>query len=112
MCGYHYHKANDSLCYSKKCGEPIEGPCAVSHSGDRFHPEHLLCEWSRSRCREQLKEYYEVDGQMLCERHANIATRSDDEDTDKFSSSGSRRNAPKRSNTRAMKRVTQFIDLR
>ncbi|KAI0032269.1 hypothetical protein K488DRAFT_86006 [Vararia minispora EC-137] len=44
-CAYHYHEANGSLCSAPACGMPIEGPCAVSHSGARYHPEHLTCEF-------------------------------------------------------------------
>ena len=44
-CAYHYHEENDSLCAAGSCGMPIEGPCAVSHSGDRFHPDHFTCEF-------------------------------------------------------------------
>ncbi|KAF8912074.1 hypothetical protein CPB84DRAFT_1901841, partial [Gymnopilus junonius] len=77
LCAYHYHEANDSLCAAARCGQPIEGPCAVSHTGDRYHPEHMTCEYlgGVSECRESLvKEYWEVDGRMLCERHAAVMT--------------------------------------
>jgi hypothetical protein len=106
-CAYHYHEANDSLCASATCGQPIEGPCAVSHSGDRYHPEHLTCEFEvpgthdgvRARtCAERLVDYWEVDGRMLCERHARRAGSSDGED------GGAR-------TLRATKRTTRFIDL-
>jgi hypothetical protein len=48
LCAYHYHEANDSLCAAARCGQPIEGPCAVSHTGDRYHPEHMTCEYPGS----------------------------------------------------------------
>ncbi|KAG6877029.1 hypothetical protein C0993_010962, partial [Termitomyces sp. T159_Od127] len=57
LCKYHYHEANESLCAATLCGQPIEGPCAVSHTGDRT----------------KLAEYWEVDGRMLCERHAHTS---------------------------------------
>ncbi|KZT26549.1 hypothetical protein NEOLEDRAFT_1177545 [Neolentinus lepideus HHB14362 ss-1] len=98
FCAYHYHEANDSLCAAATCGQPIEGPCAVSHAGDRYHPEHLLCEYPRG-CTEKLDEYYEVDGRMLCERHAFMRHNEDDEEDD-----GDRE-------LKAMKRTTRFIDL-
>lgn len=41
FCAYHYHEKNDSLCAAATCGQPVEGPCAVSHAGDRYHPEHV-----------------------------------------------------------------------
>jgi LIM domain len=83
LCAYHYHEANDSLCAAATCGQPIEGPCAVSHVGDRYHPQHLTCEYpGNPKCMEKLEEYYEVDGRMLCERHANTAKREDEDDDD------------------------------
>ena len=107
FCAYHYHEANNSLCAAARCGQPIEGPCAVSHAGDRYHPEHFLCEYRG--CTERLVEYYELDGRMLCERHVQKAMRErDEEDEDAFDDgfgvAGNR-------NTMAMKRVTRFIDL-
>ncbi|KAI0797646.1 hypothetical protein C8Q75DRAFT_801579 [Abortiporus biennis] len=97
FCAYHYHEANDSLCAATMCGQPIEGPCAVSHAGDRYHPEHLLCEYRG--CTERLVEYWEVDGRMLCDRHAQ---RSEFEDDEEFEDDPT---------SRATKRVTRFIDL-
>lgn len=101
FCAYHYHEANDSLCAAGRCGQPIEGPCAVSHFGDRYHPEHMTCEFpGYPQCEQMLSEYWEIDGRMLCERHANSASlRGSDEDDDWAES------------TRAKKRVTQYIDL-
>ena len=69
FCDYHYHEANNSLCASPRCGLPIEGPCAVAHNGDRYHPAHFVCEYSA--CKERLHdEYWEIDGMRLCDRHA------------------------------------------
>ncbi|OSD08581.1 hypothetical protein PYCCODRAFT_1441435 [Trametes coccinea BRFM310] len=104
-CAYHYHEENNSLCAAARCGQPIEGPCAVSHAGDRYHPEHLVCEYRG--CTERLVEYYELDGRMLCERHVQKAMdERDDEDGDEdaFGLAGDR-------TTVALKRVTRFIDL-
>lgn len=96
-CAYHYHEANDSLCAAARCGQPIEGPCAVSHAGDRYHPQCMTCEWPGApECRERLEEYYEVEGRMLCEHHA---TMSDDGEDERWQTS------------KAMKRTTRFIDL-
>ncbi|KAI1794620.1 hypothetical protein LXA43DRAFT_114550 [Ganoderma leucocontextum] len=111
FCAYHYHEENNSLCAAARCGQPIEGPCAVSHAGDRYHPEHFLCEYRG--CTERLVEYYDLDGRMLCEKHVQKAMRERDEDEDEdddaygddvFGAAGNR-------NTIAMKRVTRFIDL-
>ncbi|KIJ69321.1 hypothetical protein HYDPIDRAFT_80264 [Hydnomerulius pinastri MD-312] len=111
FCAYHYHEANDSLCAASSCGQPIEGPCAVTHSGRRFHPEHLLCEFEDG-CGEKLAEYWEVDGQMFCERHAGVcgsrdggSTRGDDPSDDLVES------GKLADEGRAMRRMTRFIDL-
>ncbi|KAG8751218.1 hypothetical protein FRC12_012538 [Ceratobasidium sp. 428] len=71
-CKYHYHEANNSLCASPSCREPIEGPCAISHMGARYHPEHFGCEYEDmgGRCGALLSEYWEVGGERMCERHA------------------------------------------
>ncbi|KAF9645127.1 hypothetical protein BDM02DRAFT_696567 [Thelephora ganbajun] len=109
-CAYHYHEANGSLCAASSCGQPIEGPCAVAHSGAKYHPEHLLCEFPR--CTARLDEYYEADGKMFCERHASIAEQAalhehsgDDEDSDVLGLE-----TPKVTTT-TMKRTTRFIDI-
>ncbi|KAI0780658.1 hypothetical protein BD413DRAFT_462349 [Trametes elegans] len=101
LCAYHYHEENNSLCAAARCGQPIEGPCAVSHAGDRYHPEHLVCEYRG--CTERLVEYYELDGRMLCERHVQRAL-DDGEDEDALGAAGDR-------TTVALKRVTRFIDI-
>ncbi|KAG1906050.1 uncharacterized protein F5891DRAFT_638969 [Suillus fuscotomentosus] len=106
LCAYHYHEANDSLCAAASCGQPIEGPCAVTHAGKRYHPDHLLCEFENG-CGERLAEYWEVDGQMLCEKHAALAGCS--------SCASSRGDSPDpqriRDEGRARRRMTRFIDL-
>ncbi|KAG6853903.1 hypothetical protein C0991_012572 [Blastosporella zonata] len=103
LCAYHYHEANDSLCSAALCGQPIEGPCAVSHTGDRYHPEHMTCEYPGSpSCTTKLAEYWEVDGWMLCERHAHASkVGSDDEEGEEEWVQSSKN----------MKRVTRYIDL-
>lgn len=99
LCAYHYHEANDSLCAAARCGQPIEGPCAVSHTGDKYHPEHMTCEYPvGDPCSERLKEYWEVDGRMLCEKHAAIAGM--DEDDENWIQT-----------SKAQKRVTRFMNL-
>ncbi|KAL5529143.1 hypothetical protein ACEPAG_5117 [Sanghuangporus baumii] len=130
FCRYHYHEANDSLCAARECGQPIEGPCAVAHTGERYHPEHLVCQFRR--CTERLEEYWEIDGLMLCERHANMKMEMDimapDEDSSEKNDvladlvSGLRDGtemlrAPQHDrdsdiDIRAHRRKTQFIDLR
>ncbi|KAF8660612.1 hypothetical protein AX16_001591 [Volvariella volvacea WC 439] len=129
LCAYHYHEANDSLCAAASCGQPIEGPCAVSHTGDKYHPEHLTCEYAgHPRCNEKLVEYWEIDGRMLCEKHANTSSNnngSDDDEEDDvhyaysygFGDESEGRSSRsdieewRQRGSRATKRVTRFIDL-
>jgi hypothetical protein len=79
----------------------------VSHTGERYHLEHLTCEFEDDedgeRCDELLVDYWEVEGRMLCDRHMREVER----DTmgvglDEIGPS---------SDSRAMKRKTRFIDL-
>ncbi|KII89164.1 hypothetical protein PLICRDRAFT_53631 [Plicaturopsis crispa FD-325 SS-3] len=111
LCAYHYHEANNSLCAAPDCGAPIEGPCAVAHSGARFHPAHLTCE--HSGCRVRLEEYWEVDGRMLCERHAGMGGSVSGDSISSGLGVGARPGARERlaAEGRATKRVTMFIDL-
>lgn len=76
----------------------------MSHTGDRYHPAHMTCEYpGNSPCKEILEEYWEVDGRMLCERHAHaIKVGSDDEGEGEQEWVQS---------SKALKRVTRFIDL-
>ncbi|KAF8136426.1 hypothetical protein EV363DRAFT_734436 [Boletus edulis] len=108
FCAYHYHEANNSLCGAPSCGQPIEGPCAVTHSGKRYHPEHLLCEFEEG-CRERLEEYWEVDCQMLCERHAALISGWSRGNTPVGDTQT--KSAPCTDEGRMMKRMTRFIDL-
>ena len=104
FCAYHYHEANNSLCAAARCGQPIEGPCAVSHTGDRYHPDHFLCEFRG--CKERLLEYYEVDGRLYCERHVRGAMDDQDSGSD-YDDDGVHPDRERMLN----KRVTRFIDL-
>jgi hypothetical protein len=75
----------------------------VSHTGDRYHPEHFTCECPiYPRCTERLVEYWEVDGRMLCERHASGSGRGIADDV------FHRNNGQ---TAKAKKRITRFIDL-
>ncbi|RUS31814.1 hypothetical protein BC938DRAFT_477015 [Jimgerdemannia flammicorona] len=63
-CKRHYHKLNNSLC--KTCDEPIEGPCAQTIEGWRFHPECFTC----IVCREAITDvYYMFENKPYCETH-------------------------------------------
>ncbi|KZT39690.1 hypothetical protein SISSUDRAFT_1095551 [Sistotremastrum suecicum HHB10207 ss-3] len=122
-CDYHYHEVNNSLCASPTCGQPIEGPCAVSHDGKRYHPEHMVCDWPG--CDVGLEEYWEVDGKSLCEKHAlkaedsllrlSVSSESDD-DTLRNEDLKPAGVVDEMENTwvpskRATKRITRFIEL-
>ncbi|ESK89882.1 lim domain containing protein [Moniliophthora roreri MCA 2997] len=120
FCAYHYHEANRSLCTATTCGQPIEGPCAVSHTGARYHPEHMLCEYPGARaCKERLTEYWEIDGLMLCEEHAKRASQGvfglygygdDDDDLSHYGDDDEEVDGSWE-DRKALKRVTRFIDL-
>jgi len=114
FCEYHYHEVNGSLCAAPACGTPIDGPCAVSHSGEKYHPEHFVCQYDR--CTVPLDgEYWEMDGRMLCGEHMRIEEEAalcmggdlmDDLMLDLNGDGDNYRNS-----LRAMRRVTRFIDI-
>lgn len=60
----------------------------------------MTCEYSGAvRCDERLKEYWEIDGKMLCERHAAKSSRDENEEEEWVQTS------------KAKKRVTRFMNL-
>ncbi|KAF9136345.1 hypothetical protein BGW39_000061 [Mortierella sp. 14UC] len=62
---------NNSLC--KTCDEPIEGPCAQTVEGWRFHPHCFSC----TECRTPLTDvYYNFENKAYCERDIAIIQRS------------------------------------
>ncbi|KAF9941109.1 hypothetical protein BGZ65_005002, partial [Modicella reniformis] len=70
-CRRHYHKLNNSLC--KGCDQPIEGPCAQTVEGWRFHPECFSC----VECKEALTDiYYNFENQAYCERDIMVIQRT------------------------------------
>jgi len=118
LCAFHYHEANRSLCAAPTCGKPIEGACAITYSGDRFHPGCLTC--SQPDCEESLEEYWEVDGARLCERHARMAGALSDygasdyggeEAEDVVAALGTSHNYNHGARERAQKRTTRLITL-
>jgi PDZ and LIM domain protein 5/6/7 len=113
MCGFHYHQANHSLCVSPSCGKPIEGACAITFLGDRYHPECLRCGYKD--CDEHLEDYWEVDGMMLCERHAQRVEECAEEDDDvgELGRIASVRRPARHGSgeARAQKRTTRLINL-
>lgn len=61
----------------------------------------MTCEYpGHTPCGEQLKEYWEVDGRMLCERHAAKEAGGDDNEEDEWVQT-----------SKAKKRVTRFMNL-
>ncbi|KAK3821227.1 MAG: hypothetical protein J3Q66DRAFT_280502 [Benniella sp.] len=70
-CRRHYHKLNNSLC--KSCDQPIEGPCAQTVEGWRFHPGCFSC----VECKEPLTDtYYNFENQAYCERDIMVIQRT------------------------------------
>ncbi|KAG0348329.1 hypothetical protein BG005_011612 [Podila minutissima] len=70
-CRRHYHKMNNSLC--KGCDKPIEGPCAQTMEGWRFHPNCFSC----VECRAPLTDvYYNYENKAYCERDIMIIQRT------------------------------------
>ncbi|CAO3688771.1 unnamed protein product [Rhizopus microsporus] len=63
-CKRHYHQLNNSLC--RTCDEPIEGPCAQTIEGWRFHPSCFGC----SVCHYPITDiYYMFERRIYCETH-------------------------------------------
>ncbi|KAG0307162.1 hypothetical protein BGZ98_000916 [Dissophora globulifera] len=70
-CRRHYHKLNNSLC--KSCDEPIEGPCAQTMEGWRFHPGCFSC----VQCKTPLTDiYYNFENQAYCEKDIMVIQRT------------------------------------
>lgn len=128
-CRYHYAEATGSLCAAAKCGQPIEGACALDNDGKKYHPEHFLCDWApvpsasqhlplnrRNRCGERLEEYWEVaDGKYCSERHAIWAQEEFFYQQEQKRRRGAASNSPGSSaapspNSKATKRRTMFME--
>ncbi|KAF9166415.1 hypothetical protein BGX20_000233 [Mortierella sp. AD010] len=70
-CRRHYHKLNNSLC--KGCDQPIEGPCAQTMEGWRFHPGCFCC----VECKTALTDiYYNFENQAYCEKDMMVIQRT------------------------------------
>ncbi|KAI9231278.1 MAG: hypothetical protein BYD32DRAFT_220695 [Podila humilis] len=70
-CRRHYHRMNNSLC--KGCDQPIEGSCAQTMEGWRFHPNCFAC----VECRAPLTDvYYNYENKAYCERDMMIIQRT------------------------------------
>ncbi|KAF9957756.1 hypothetical protein BGZ72_001422 [Mortierella alpina] len=70
-CRRHYHKLNNSLC--KSCDQPIEGPCAQTMEGWRFHPGCFSC----IECKTPLTDiYYNFENQAYCEKDIMVIQRT------------------------------------
>lgn len=64
-CERHYHKLNGSVCQT--CDKGIEGQYLESERKQKFHPGCLTC----ADCKRTLRNvYFEMNGQVYCERHA------------------------------------------
>lgn len=77
-CEHHYHEENGSLCHG--CHRGIEGQYLETSSTTRwgsvdkkFHPRCFTC----VQCRTVLAtDYFEIKGQVFCERHALATMRA------------------------------------
>ena len=84
----------------------------MAHSGAKYHPDHFLCEFPR--CATRLDEYYEADGKLFCERHANVADQAalyDDGGRDDNEGGNVPVPDTPKTTSRALKRSTRFIDI-
>jgi hypothetical protein len=64
-CERHYHKLNGSVCST--CDKGIEGQYLESERKQKFHPGCLTC----ADCKRTLRnDYFEMNGQVYCERDA------------------------------------------
>lgn len=70
-CGRHYHEMNGSLC--RKCDSGIEGQYLETDRMEKYHAHCFSCQECRVRLTE---DYFEVNGQPFCERHAYSITRN------------------------------------
>lgn len=70
-CSRHYHELNGSLC--RKCDLGIEGQYLQTDRREKYHAHCFSC----TECRVRLTEdYFEVNGNYFCERHAFSMTRN------------------------------------
>ncbi|KAG0340836.1 hypothetical protein BG004_006262 [Podila humilis] len=70
-CQRHYHKVNNSLC--KGCDKAIEGPCAQTMEGWRYHPDCFSCH----ECRTPLTDvYFSYDNKAYCEYDIMVIQRT------------------------------------
>ncbi|KAI8384243.1 uncharacterized protein BYT42DRAFT_561864 [Radiomyces spectabilis] len=67
-CRRDYHQLNGSLCHA--CDEPVEGRCAETQEGWRFHPQCFTCSVCHSGIRETI--YYVHEGKLMCFQDRNI----------------------------------------
>ncbi|KAI8881066.1 hypothetical protein K501DRAFT_324701 [Backusella circina FSU 941] len=65
-CKQHYHYLNNTLC--RMCHDPIEGPCAHTSEGWRFHPDCFTCEVCQNKL---VDNYYVFEGRIYCDAHIN-----------------------------------------
>ncbi|KAI8091478.1 uncharacterized protein B0P05DRAFT_527739 [Gilbertella persicaria] len=63
-CKLDYHKLNNTLCHS--CSLPVEGECAVTSEGWRFHPSCFTCH----ACKTNIHHvYYVYNNHVYCQDH-------------------------------------------
>lgn len=94
-----------SLCASKQCGQPIEGPCLLTADNKRYHPGHLACDHGSGHrpCDNPMIDYFEIGSLKVCERHKDAVLS----DTIRRSRKPGRSSG---STPKAEKRRTRLID--
>lgn len=71
FCHHHYHSLNGSLCQT--CHVGIEGECIENELKQRWHLSCLQC----THCRQAIsKDYYLVNGAIVCEKDAGEVIKS------------------------------------
>lgn len=65
FCHHHYHLLNGTMCLS--CNQGIEGECIENELKQKWHLNCLQC----SRCSNNInKDYYLINGDIVCEKDA------------------------------------------
>ncbi|ORX45102.1 hypothetical protein DM01DRAFT_1175683 [Hesseltinella vesiculosa] len=65
-CKHDYHQLNHSLC--SKCKAPVEGRCAKTSDGQKFHPQCFQCH----DCHQLIQDVYYTDNRnrIFCPNHS------------------------------------------
>lgn len=73
FCEHHYHTLNGTLCH--KCNTGIEGACIENELKHKWHLHCLVC----TQCGNSIdRDYYMVNGEIVCEEDARRSASKDD----------------------------------